>query len=170
MPPIRRWNTDWRHRFTISAVASVPEAFLCRRANSTMLNATGAKAHGGRCEMLSDDRYPRILIARDVAKFHHAHWDGGHPGNAGIDPLAARMCGADTYDTLVTDRPYRKAVDDRRVAELNRVAGSAGPVAGEEFRTDDLREAANEGLIHPAEVVLDSFQLITALTEDRGFL
>lgn len=128
-------------------------------------------------EMLADERYPRMLIARDVAKFHHAHWDGsGHPGNVAREsiPLAARMCAvADAYDTLVTDRPYRKA---RSMAdallELNRVAGSQlDPSLVKSFELMIKREAANEGIDPSAEVGLDSFQqLITALTEDRGFL
>ena len=56
--------------------------------------------------------------------------------------------------------------------ELNRVAGSQlDPSLVKSFELMIKREAANEGIDPSAEVGLDSFQqLITALTEDRGFL
>jgi len=59
----------------------------------------------------------------------HERWDGGgYPdGLAGEEiPLAARIIAAcDTYDAIVTDRPYRPARTPREAcAELERVAGS----------------------------------------------
>jgi HD-GYP domain-containing protein (c-di-GMP phosphodiesterase class II) len=59
----------------------------------------------------------------------HERWDGGgYPdGLAGEEiPLAARIIAAcDTYDAIVTDRPYREARSPREAcAELRRVAGS----------------------------------------------
>ena len=68
----------------------------------------------------------------------HERWDGGgYPdGLAGEDiPLAARIIAAcDTYDAIVTDRPYRAARTPREAcAELRRVAGTqldAGVVDG----------------------------------------
>jgi len=59
----------------------------------------------------------------------HERWDGaGYPdGLAGeAIPLAARITAAcDTYDAIVTDRPYRPARSPREAcAELARVAGS----------------------------------------------
>jgi HD-GYP domain-containing protein (c-di-GMP phosphodiesterase class II) len=58
----------------------------------------------------------------------HERWDGeGYPdglSGEGI-PLAARIVSAcDTYDAIVTERPYRPAASkDAAIAELRRVAG-----------------------------------------------
>jgi two-component system, cell cycle response regulator len=59
----------------------------------------------------------------------HERWDGGgYPdGLAGEDiPLAARIIAAcDTYDAIVTDRPYRPARTPREACvELELVAGT----------------------------------------------
>jgi HD-GYP domain-containing protein (c-di-GMP phosphodiesterase class II) len=59
----------------------------------------------------------------------HERWDGGgYPdGLAGEQiPLAARIiAGCDTYDAIVTDRPYRPARTPREACvELERVAGT----------------------------------------------
>lgn len=159
-------------------MASVPEAIVMQARELNEVERTLVQKHTlAGAEILSDDRHPRILIARDVAKFHHAHWDGsGYPGNVAREsiPLAARMCAvADTYDTLVTDRPYRKACSMAdALLELNRVAGTQlDPSLVKSFEQMIKREAANEGIDPSAEVGLNSFQqLITALTEDRGFL
>jgi HD-GYP domain-containing protein (c-di-GMP phosphodiesterase class II) len=77
------------------------------------------------------------LVARIDAFAHlapavrasHERWDGGgYPdGLAGAEiPLAARIIAAcDTYDAIVTDRPYRAARTlPEACAELRRVAGS----------------------------------------------
>jgi HD-GYP domain-containing protein (c-di-GMP phosphodiesterase class II) len=77
------------------------------------------------------------LVARIDAFAHlapavrasHERWDGaGYPdGLAGEEiPLAARIIAAcDTYDAIVTDRPYRAASTPTQAhAELERVAGS----------------------------------------------
>jgi HD-GYP domain-containing protein (c-di-GMP phosphodiesterase class II) len=77
------------------------------------------------------------LVARIDAFAHlapavrasHERWDGaGYPdGLAGEEiPLAARIIAAcDTYDAIVTDRPYRAASTPAQAhAELERVAGS----------------------------------------------
>jgi HD-GYP domain-containing protein (c-di-GMP phosphodiesterase class II) len=77
------------------------------------------------------------LVARIDAFAHlapavrasHERWDGGgYPdGLAGEEiPLAARIIAAcDTYDAIVTDRPYRPARTPREACEeLSRVAGT----------------------------------------------
>jgi HD-GYP domain-containing protein (c-di-GMP phosphodiesterase class II) len=77
------------------------------------------------------------LVARIDAFAHlapavrasHERWDGaGYPdGLAGEEiPLAARIIAAcDTYEAMVTDRPYRKALSvAEALAELRRVSGS----------------------------------------------
>jgi len=159
-------------------IASVPERIVMQPRELNDVERSLVEKHtAAGAEMLSDDRHPRILIARDVAKFHHAHWDGsGYPKNVARQsiPLAARICAvADTYDTLVTDRPYRKGCSMAdALKELNRVAGTQlDPELVACFEKMIKREAANEGIDPSAEVGLDAFQqLISALTEDRGFL
>lgn len=77
------------------------------------------------------------LVARIHAFAHlapavrgsHERWDGaGYPdGLAGAEiPLAARIIAAcDTFDAIVTDRPYRPArAPEEAMAELHRVAGT----------------------------------------------
>ena len=64
-----------------------------------------------------------------IVRHHHEHHDGsGYPsGLKGEEiPLGARILGvADTYDSLVTDRPYRKrlSIEDAKL-ELKKTAGS----------------------------------------------
>jgi len=61
-------------------------------------------------------------------KYHHERYDGsGYPeGIKGdkIPLIAAIIAGADTYDAMITDRPYRKALTkEAAVAEIKRVSG-----------------------------------------------
>jgi len=77
------------------------------------------------------------LVARIEAFAHlapavrasHERWDGrGYPDGLAAEkiPLAARIIAAcDTYDAIVTDRPYRRARPPREArSELCRVAGT----------------------------------------------
>jgi response regulator RpfG family c-di-GMP phosphodiesterase len=68
-------------------------------------------------------------LARDVALFHHEHWDGGgYPrGLKGKDiPLPARIVSvADVYDALSHKRPYKEAwAPERCLANLRENAGT----------------------------------------------
>jgi diguanylate cyclase (GGDEF)-like protein/putative nucleotidyltransferase with HDIG domain len=77
--------------------------------------------------ILSDN--PALIPLVPLVRHHHERWDGrGYPsGLIGDDiPLgAAIICVADTFDTMTTDRPYRRApgLDEAR-AEIARCAGS----------------------------------------------
>jgi putative two-component system response regulator len=79
--------------------------------------------------MLSDDTHPRMLLAQDIARYHHAAWDGsGCPvGLAGeAIPLHARICAvSDTFDGLMHTR---LTVGDTSMGEaltaLKRLAGT----------------------------------------------
>jgi HD-GYP domain-containing protein (c-di-GMP phosphodiesterase class II) len=91
------------------------------------------------------------LVARIDAFAHlapavrasHERWDGvGYPdGLAGEDiPLAARIIAAcDTYDAIVTDRPYRPArTPAQAYEELRRVAGAQLDVRVVEILLEEL--------------------------------
>ena len=68
-------------------------------------------------------------IARQVARWHHEHWDGGgYPdGLAGHQiPFIARVVAvADVFDALISKRPYKDAwPPDVAMQEIRRMAGS----------------------------------------------
>lgn len=159
-------------------MASVPERVLLQSGELNEVERILVRKHtAAGAAVLAGDQHSRMVIASDIVKYHHAQWDGeGYPaGIAGKSiPLAARMCAvADVYDTLVTDRPYRKARSmDRALDELKRVAGTQlDPDLVHCFEVVIRRETANEGLDPSIDGGLENFQqLITALTEERGFL
>jgi len=59
-----------------------------------------------------------FLMAADIALWHHENWDGtGYPDGLKGEaiPICARICRlADTYDALVTKRPYKQPWTDRK--------------------------------------------------------
>ncbi len=88
-------------------------------------------------EMLADVKF--LEPALEIVYSHHERWDGGgYPrGLRGQEiPLAARVFAvADTYDSITSDRPYRRARGhSEAVTELCRVAGTQlDPEAVETF-------------------------------------
>ena len=69
-----------------------------------------------------------VLLSRIVVA-HHERWDGGgYPYGLAHEaiPLGARILSVvDSYDAMISDRPYRKAISDADArAELERCAGS----------------------------------------------
>jgi CHASE1-domain containing sensor protein len=80
-------------------------------------------------EMLSDSRTALLIMAREIALYHHEHWDGqGYPvGLSGQQiPEAARiMAIVDVFDALTHDRAYRRAMtDEAAVAFMLQDSGS----------------------------------------------
>lgn len=65
---------------------------------------------------------PLLLMAGEIAEFHHEKWDGsGYPhGCSGNDiPLSARlMTMADIYDALITERPYKRAFSHNEAVKI----------------------------------------------------
>jgi putative two-component system response regulator len=157
---------------------SVPDGVLRKREpyndaeRAVMLRHVEA---GG--EILRDDRHPRTLLAREIARYHHARWDGeGYPeAVAGRRiPFAARVCAvADAYDAMVcglgTNKP--KTMDEALV-ELRAQSGRQfDPELVDNFETMILTEAENMGVEVGSDSGMESFQmLVSALREDRGFV
>jgi putative nucleotidyltransferase with HDIG domain len=78
-------------------------------------------------EMLADVQF--LEPALEIVYSHHERWDGGgYPRGLKREeiPLAARIFAAvDTYDSITSDRPYRRARSHAEaVTELCRVAGT----------------------------------------------
>ena len=65
-----------------------------------------------------------LTIARNIAKYHHEHYDGkGYPeGLKGEEiPLEARiMALADVYDALVSARVYKEAYSEEKARAIIR--------------------------------------------------
>lgn len=77
--------------------------------------------------ILSDN--PALMPLVPLVRHHHERWDGrGYPSGLSGEaiPLGAAIIGvADTFDTMTTDRPYRRApgLDEAR-AEIARCSGA----------------------------------------------
>jgi putative two-component system response regulator len=157
---------------------SVPERILSKRGPLNDAEYAIVRRHvEGGAEILRDDRHPRVLLAREIARYHHAHWDGnGYPERVSGKriPLGARMCAvADAYDMMVCGFGGRapKTMDQA----LRELRGQAGKQFDPELVRcfDELirAETADRGLDLASSAGLESFQeLILSLQEDRGFV
>jgi len=128
-------------------------------------------------DILRDDGHPRLLIAREVATYHHAWWDGsGHPRKVGGTsiPVAARMCAvADAYDEIMCGfLAQRSHSMDEALGQLRAKAGTQlDPALVRCFETVVRGEAATLGIDTARDESLEGFQeLVANLQEDRGFL
>ncbi len=65
---------------------------------------------------------PVIRCAAEISLYHHERWDGsGYPNGLSKReiPISARIVGiTDMYDALVSDRPYRAELSDRKALEI----------------------------------------------------
>jgi putative two-component system response regulator len=72
-------------------------------------------------DILRSDSSRVLQIAEEIARTHHERWDGrGYPrGLSGTQiPLSGRIVSvADTYDAMISDRPYRAARSPREAVE-----------------------------------------------------
>ncbi len=157
---------------------SVPEGILAKRSplNESERAIVNRHVEAG-AEMLGDDRHPRVFLAREIARYHHAHWDGdGHPEGVGGNriPYAARLCAiADAYDAMVCGIGSRKPhTMHQALAELGRNAGRQFDprlVAG--FDNLIRTETEDLGMDLASNAGLEGFQaLVNALQQDRGLV
>jgi putative two-component system response regulator len=157
---------------------SVPEQLLSKKAPFTAAEQRIVDRHvDAAAEILSDDGHPRTLLAREIAKYHHARWDGeGYPERVGgkLIPTAARICAvADAYDAMVCGLAgQRRKSMDEALAELRSEAGRQfDPDLVQRFDSMVRSETEDLGLDLKASHGMDDFQeLVHALEEDRGFV
>lgn len=125
--------------------------------------------------MLEITGHARWGIARDMAQYHHAGWNGGgYPqGVRGVGiPLGARLCAvADAYDSMITARPWREPMTfDTALTELRRCAGTQlDPDLVRRF--DDMlrRESSEIGIDPELDSGLAGFEaIVQSLAAPRG--
>jgi putative two-component system response regulator len=137
-------------------------------------------------EILFDDSHTRIVMARDMARYHHAHWDGtGYPAGVARQaiPFCARVCAvADTYDHLVSSRTADAAnlnstanVEQQISTVREQMRAMAGkeldPMLVDTFFNALDQQASQYGIDFKREVRLKHFyELILSLSTDRGYI
>ena len=178
VPPLQALEMGLAAELHDIGMASIPEAILAKRGLLNAAERAIVERHSeAGAEMLRDDRHPMVFLAREIAKYHHAHWDGnGHPERVGgtFIPLAARICAiADAYDAMICGIGYAPRKDmAAALAILHKEAGRQfDPTLVSCF--DSLIRSESEGLgldLSTASGMQDFQALITALKEDRGFV
>jgi putative two-component system response regulator len=156
---------------------SVPEELAAKKgALSEREQAIVMRHVDAGAEILRDDRHPRIFLAREIVRYHHARWDGcGYPERVGgkFIPLPARICAiADAYDELVSGLGSRVRTMDEALADLRREAGSRfDPELVARFEKMVRTESEDLGVDLGSTSGMEGFQeLVNALQEDRGFV
>ena len=159
-------------------LVTVPEAILAKKGELNDAERSLIERHtDAGAEILRNDDHPRILLAREIARYHHARWDGtGYPERVGgrFIPLPARMCAvADAYDSMVCGLDGRPAMSmNDALEELRREAGRQfDPELVDRFGAMIRDETADLGVDPGSVTGLERFQeLVVSLHEDRGFI
>ena len=157
---------------------SVPEGILKKRAPLNQAERAIVMRHvEAGSEILGDDRHPRVFLAREIVRYHHARWDGaGYPERVAGKriPLGARACAlADAYDAMVcglgTGKPRSM---NEALGELRAHAGGQfDPELVECFDQMIRSETEDLGMDLTLNSGMEGFQsLVSALQEDRGFV
>ncbi|HCU68589.1 MAG TPA: hypothetical protein DGF30_05050 [Desulfomicrobium sp.] len=75
-------------------------------------------------QSLANSRFRLIQLAESIARSHHERWDGnGYPdGLKGVEiPMEARIVSiVDSFDAMLSQRPYKKAMPFDEVLEIIR--------------------------------------------------
>jgi len=158
-------------------IACGHESLLPVHASSTAVGDVATRDH---CEtgwaLLADDTHPRLLMAREIARYHHAAWNGaGYPAgvaNVGI-PIHARICAvADAFDSLLCEGESGAFSLDDALGELLAMSGTRlDPKLTRRF-VDALRdEVRNEGVDLDAKHGLANLhQLVESLSNSRNYI
>jgi putative two-component system response regulator len=105
----------------------IPEAILCKPACLTPEEMEVMRQHVHYGEQALSG-VPHMETVRSIVKHHHEWWNGGgYP--AGLKateiPLATRIVTvADAYDSMISDRPYRRALS--QATSIERLRAAAG--------------------------------------------
>jgi putative two-component system response regulator len=175
-PPLQALELGLASELHDIGLSSVPAAVLGKPGPwNDAERALGQRHSEAGAAMLMDDPHPRLLLARDIARYHHARWDGrGCPDRVAGEaiPLGARMCAiADAYDAMVLGLGRPPVAMTDALAELRRCAGQQfDPELVSCF--DAVVNGELEALgLDPAANGMETFQeLVSALREDRGFV
>lgn len=176
-PPLQALEIGLAAELHDIGLTSVPEGLLARHSelNDAERSLVDRHTQAG-AEILRDDRHPRILMAREIAKYHHARWDGtGVPDRVGgpFIPLPARLCAvADAYDTMVCGIGRQRPLTmNEALQELRRESGGQfEPRLVASFESMIRDEMADRDLDCSAAAGLEPFhELILSLQEDKGY-
>lgn len=103
----------------------IPECILCKPACLTPEEMAVMRQHVHYGEQALKD-VPQMEPVRSIVKHHHEWWNGGgYPdGLKGLEiPLATRIVTvADAYDSMTSDRPYRRRLSQATTIERLRAA------------------------------------------------
>ena len=176
--PLRSLEIGFAAELHDIGMLSVPEEILGRKGPLSDAERSLVRRHvDAGAEILRDDRHPRVFLAREIARYHHAHWDGaGYPERVGgkLIPLAARMCAvADAYDAMVCGLGAGRAKTmDQALGELHRHAGTQfDPELVARFDGLIREETGDLGMDLSSNSGMEEFQeMVNALQEDRGFV
>jgi putative two-component system response regulator len=177
-PPLQALEIGLAAELHDIGMLSVPEAILARRGAIRESERDAYYQHTvAGADILREERHSRFLMARDVAMYHHAWWDGtGYPEKVGgrFIPLAARMCAvADTYDELVCGfrAPKGMSMKDALDALRSKAGTQLDPELVDRFISVVSDETASQGIDPALDTGLEGFQeLIDTLQQDRGYV
>ena len=178
MDPLRSLEIGFAAELHDIGMLSVPEEILGRKGPLSDAERSLVRRHCGRRRRDPARRPPSArFLAREIARYHHAHWDGaGYPERVGgkLIPLAARMCAvADAYDAMVCGLGAGRAKTmDQALGELHRHAGTQfDPELVARFDGLIREETEDLGMDLSSNSGMEEFQeMVNALQEDRGFV
>jgi len=177
-PPLQSLELGLAAELHDIGLSSVPAAVLAKKGAFNAAERTVVRRHSeAGAEMLLDEPHPRLLLAREIARYHHARWDGGgYPDRVAGEaiPVGARMCAiADAYDVMVCGLAGRTPISMAgAMAELRRHAGGQfDPELVSCFDAIVNDELEGLGLDPGSMHGMEAFrELVASLKENRGFV
>jgi putative two-component system response regulator len=145
-------------------------------AHATEMPSTRDHCESG-WQVLADDMHPRLLMAREIARYHHSHWDGsGYPSGVASQaiPIHARICAvADAFDALLCEAKPGSAYSMLEALEdLRGMSGSRlEPRLVDGFITALQGEARLEGIDVAATNGLANLQqFVESFSRSRNYI